>query len=271
MMNNSNTLKGRCLWCLWAAVFMAFSCSDDSDGANKALVNVRLIDAPGDFDQAWIEILGVDILMGRGRDAGEAYWEFVPYSQPDQQVDVSKLVADGVLLIGRTELPVGSVNKLRLRLGDEHFLTAEGEIRPLILATPEAAEVELEVNYIFEGTTSYDLYLDFDLERSIAPSPDSTTFVLTPVVRSFLKHERSELAGRIRPAQARPVLFAVHEDDTVTTLTNADGAFVFRGLEAGKHQVIIRSRTPYMDSVFVAETELGKRTSLEDILLDVVE
>src|SRR5690554_4996253 len=102
MMQNSKRLKAKWMLFLFGSMFISFSCSDISKQEGKALVNIRLIDAPGDFDEAWIEILGVEILQGRNRESNDAHWEFVPYQQPNQQVDISKLVAEGVLLIGRT-------------------------------------------------------------------------------------------------------------------------------------------------------------------------
>src|SRR5690606_695791 len=129
----------------------------------------------------------------------------------------------------------------------------------------------LEVDYILERTVSYDLYLDFDLARSILSTPDSSMYLLSPVLRSFLRHETSEVEGRIRPVQARPVIFAIQGTDTVTTLTDPNGNFTLRGLKEGKHTLVVSPRDPYIDTLFTAGTEIGKTTVLEEILLKIME
>src|SRR5690606_6686262 len=111
---NYKNLKPIWLLLILAALFFNYSCSGISDESGMALVNIRLIDAPGDFDEAWIEVLGVEILQGRSRESNDAHWEYIPYQQSNQQVDISKLVAEGVLLIGRTEVPVGTISQIRL-------------------------------------------------------------------------------------------------------------------------------------------------------------
>lgn len=244
-----------------------FSCSETSEGSGKSLVNFRLIDAPGDFDEAWIGIRGVEVLQGRSRGATDAHWIFIEYQQANQQVDISKLVADGVLLIGRSEIPIGTISKIRLLLGEDHYLIKNGERLSLTLNT--GAEIEIDVEYRLEDSFSYDVYLDFDLDKSIQKTSDTTQFLLSPVVRSFVRYETSEIGGKIRPVEARPVLYAIQGSDTISTLTNSRGEYTFMGLKEGKHTLLILPRKPYLDTIFQAETEKGKLTAIEEIILRV--
>ena len=236
------------------------SCTN-SEGTGTALVNVRLVDAPGDFDEAWIEILGVEIKQAEG---GEQ-WTFIEYQQPNQKVDISKLVGGGVLLIGRTELPVNAISSMRLILGDDHHLVKEGKNLSLSLESVEAGTIELETDFRLEGSYSYDIYLDFDLDRSIHRTADSSVFILSPKVRSFVLSETSSFEGRVMPAEARPVLYAIQGADTVTTLTSAQGEYLFRGLDEGEHTVVIRPRPPFLDTLFVVEAEKGGLVTIDDI------
>jgi len=248
-----------------------FSCTQGLEGSGKALVNIRLIDAPGDFDEAWIEILGVEILQNRDRGSNGSPSAFIAYQQPNQQVNISKLVGEGVLLIGRTEISVGDISQLSLILGEDHFLMKDGERRSLNLKSPDDAKVEMTVDYAMEESLSYDIYLDFELEKSIIGTSDSNQFLLSPRVRSFLRSETSEMGGRIRPAEARPVLFAIQGSDTVTTMTDAQGTFLLRGLKEGIHSLFINPREPYLDTMFMVETEIGKNTLIEDVDLRIDE
>lgn len=256
-------------WVLLSVLlYLGSSCTAEMGSDGKALVNLRLIDAPGEFDEAWVEILGVEILQGRSRTASEANWIFIEYQSVNQQVDISKLVGDGVLLLGRAEIPEGTISKIRLMLGQDHYLVSNGERIPLNLAPGESG-IELDVEYKLESSFSYDIYLDFDLDRSVRPSSDSLEFNLFPKVRSFVRQETSEISGRIRPQEVRPVLYALQGTDSISTLTNSVGEYTFRGLKGGRHTLQILASAPYMDTVFQVETEVGKLTTIEDIFLKI--
>lgn len=264
---NRNPRKTFTFWVLLSALFWGgFSCTDEMGGNGKALVNLRLIDAPGDFDEAWVEILGVEILQGRSRTSSEANWIFIEYQPANQQVDISKLVGDGVLLLGRAEIPEGTISKIRLILGQDHYLVRNGERRSLNLA-PGESEVELDVDYALENSFSYDIYLDFDLDRSVKPTSDPLEFNLFPKVRTFVRQGTSEISGRIRPPEARPVLYAIQGSDSLSTLTNSLGEYTFLGLKGGRHTLRILARSPFIDTVFQVETEEGKLITIEDIFL----
>lgn len=239
---------------------LAFSCTEGLKGSGKALANFRLIDAPGDFDEAWIEIRGVRIVQ-ENNDADPI---FIPYDQPNQQVDVSKLVGGGVLLIGRSEIPVGSISKISLVLGEDHYLIKDGNRRSLALNSGKG-DIDVAVDFPMKESLSYDVYLDLDLEKSILGTTDSTQFRLSPRVRAFMRNETAELAGRLRPAGARPVLLAIQGSDTLTTMTNTQGEYLLMGLQSGLCTLLIQPRKPYLDTAFLVETAIGKVTSLEDI------
>lgn len=250
-------------------IVMAFfgGCTDASEGSGLALVNIRLIDAPGDFDEAWIEINGVELLHGTDRQALEGQWIYLPYDQAERQVDVSKLVGEGVLLLGRQEIPVGGIFKIRLLLGNDHYLAKNGKERSLTLQSPDGAVIEMDVDYRLERNLSYDIYLDFDLENSIKPTVDSTRFELRPRVRSFVSTDRSIIKGKIQPSASKPVIFAIHGKDTVSTLSDAQGNYSLRGLNPGKYSIRILPRKPYRDTTFSVEAEKGADTTLENIVL----
>jgi len=252
---------------LFVSIAFGVACTDATEGTGLALVNIRLIDAPGDFDEAWIEFEGVELFHGTDRQAVEGQWIHIPYDQVDRQVDVSKLVGDGVLLLGRQEVPVGGIFKIRLLLGQDHYLTKEGKDLSLTLKDPEITVIEIDVNYRLERNLSYDIYVDFDLDRSIKGTTDTNRFLLEPKVRSFISNDRSIIKGKIQPAAAKPVVYAIHNKDTVTTLSDAQGNYSLRGLDPGKYTIRILPRKPYRDTTFSLEAEKGADSTLENIIL----
>lgn len=252
---------------LLAALVFAVSCNDASEGSGMALVNLRLIDAPGDFDEAWIEIEGVEVMLGKDRQGTDAEWVYLPYDQPNQKIDVSKLVGEGVLLLARAEVPVGAISKIKLILGNDHHLMKKDKRRSLTLKDPGGHAFEIEADYRLERSLSYDIYLDLDLERSILSTSDTTQFLLQPKVRSFIREERGEIKGEIEPISAKPVIYAIRDGDTVTTLSDAQGVFALRGLEEGEHTLHIIPRPPFLDTLFSIETIKGEAIQLDDIFL----
>lgn len=252
---------------LFTAFAVGVACTDDSEGTGLALVNIRLIDAPGDFDEAWIEIEGVELMLGTDRQGADGQWLHIPYDQPNRQVDVSKLVGSGILLLGRTEVPVGGISKIKMILGEDHYLMKNGKRLSLTTKEQGASTVEMEVDYRLGRNFSYDIYLDFDLEQSIEATPDSMQFLLNPRIRSFVKEDRGEVAGRTQPAAAKPVVYGFHGKDTLTTLTDGQGNFSLRGLEEGEYAIHIRPRPPYLDTLFFVEVVKGEATTIEDISL----
>lgn len=247
------------------------SCADRSEGTGMALVNVRLVDAPGDFDEAWIEVLGVEIGQAKDRGSNDEQWTFIEYQQPNQKVDVSKLVGGGVLLIGRVELSANTISGLRLILGDDHHLVKEGKNMSLSFESTAAGTVELETDFRLEGSYSYDIYLDFDLDQSIHRTSDSSAFTLSPRVRSFVLAETASIEGRILPTDARPILYAIQGTDTITTMTSAQGEYLFRGLGEGEYTLVVRPRPPYLDTLFVVEAIKGELIEIEDIAVNLPE
>src|SRR5690606_2580970 len=99
---------------LFVSIAFGVACTAATEGTGLGMVMIRLTDAPGDFDNAWIAFDGVDLSHGTNRQAVGGQWIHIPYDQADRQVDVSKLVGGGVLLLGRQEVPVGGIFNIRL-------------------------------------------------------------------------------------------------------------------------------------------------------------
>lgn len=264
----SKTLKHikNCLF-IFGIVLLGGACTNSSDGTGKALINIRLIDGPGGFDEVFVEIEGVEVLKGKDRQGLDAEWIFIPYDQGNQQVDVSKLVGDGILLLGRTELSVGVISKIRLVLGKDHYLTKNGKRYSLTNRSPDAPITEIATDYRLDRNFSYDIYLDFDLARSIKATSDTTQFLLDPKIRSFALDDRTEIKGKIQPLTAKPIIQAIQGEDTITTLTDGQGNYALRGLEEGEYELHILPRSPFIDTVFSASTKAGEPTIIESILV----
>ncbi|MCC5938132.1 MAG: DUF4382 domain-containing protein [Lunatimonas sp.] len=222
---------------------------ENMDANEKALINVLLIDAPGDFDEVWLEVLGVEILPAGTRGLENADWSYIPYTPANKMVKVSDLVGSQRLLLGRKEVRAGQVSKIRLALGDNHYLVKDGQ--QLMLQSVPNINDRLTVDVALQASAGFawDIYIDFNLAKSIQRNT-SGGYSLVPSLRAFSMENRSELRGNIQPANARPYIFAITGTDTLATLSATNGEFRLRGLSPATYRIHIQPRATHLDSIF---------------------
>lgn len=244
-----------------------WSCKE-FDNSPKALVNILLIDAPAQWDSVIVEIQGVELeLVPNGRE-GDIQRIFLPYELGDKQVDISKLVGGTTLPVARNETQLGIITGITLRLGTGNSLYQADNRYSLEL--PEGkTDYYQSVSINLEQGISYDLVLDFDLEKSIqVTNSNPLTLNFSPSISAYSGIGRGDLTGSISPAEIRPVIFAINDTDTISTHTNASGNFLFR-LEPGTYDVYIDpkdNRYKY-DTIRSILIESGKATPLDRITL----
>lgn len=247
---------------------MGWSCQSDNADM-KALVNILLVDSPAQWDSVFVEIEGVELqLQVRGRES-EVQIFFLPYTLGDKSVEVSELVAGKTLLLGRNELPLGKILGASLKLGKAHALYFKGERFAMQLQSPSLAPVLLRKGWELESGISYDLVLDFDLEKSIQPiSQSPVVYALKPVVKAFSAIGTGELKGIISPANLRPALYAINQTDTLSTHVNSTGSFSFR-LPPGTYTFYVDPKDPSFKPGILPAVEIftGKSTDLTRIIL----
>lgn len=253
----------------FAGLFLLFSglflgC-EGSGSDNKALINVLLIDAPGDFDEVWVEILGVDLLPAGSRGLENGEWVFLPYTPVDKIVRLTDLVGSQRLLLGRKEIPAGIVSKVKLLLGDTHYFIKGGQRFPLQLANNAESFLTLELQANAAAGFALDIYIDFDVASSVKAGASS--FLLEPALRAFTIERTAEVRGIVQPSAARPYVYAIHEADTFATLTSGTGEFRLRGLPPTPYRILIKPRASHLDSALNVVTKADSVINLGNISL----
>jgi hypothetical protein len=243
------------------------SCKEFDDSP-KALINILLIDAPAQWDSVIVEIQGVELeFVPNGRE-GEIQKIFLPYEPGDKQVDVSQLVGGTVLPLARNESQLGIISGITLRLGPGNSLYLNDNRYPLALPTGQT-DFFLPLSINLDQGISYDIILDFDLEKSIqVTNPNPLTLDFNPWISAFAGIGREELTGTTSPAELRPVIFAIQENDSISTHTNSRGNFLFR-LEPGTYDLFIDPKDSryHTDTIRDVIIESGKATQLDRITL----
>lgn len=238
------------------------ACSDDNQTAK---LEVRLTDAPGDYEEVNIDIQSVEINNGEGNSG----WTTLDVESG--VYNILELTNGLDTLLASTELPAGRISQIRLILGDNNSVKVNGVIKPL--STPSAQQSGLKLNLqaeLSEGIT-YTITLDFDAARSIVRRGNGS-YSLKPVIRALEKATSGSIKGTVTPLEASPAVFAISGTDTVATAyTDEAGKFMLRSIPAGTYTVSFDPKTGYVpqqkESVTVTLgtiTDLGAVTIVKE-------
>lgn len=218
----------RKLWLVFVAAFGLAACSSDEKSAR---LEIRLTDAPGDYEAVYVDIQGVEVNAG----SGEGGWK---------QLEVNKGVYNLIeftngmdTLLATAILPAGKIEQLRLKLGDDNTVVIDGDTKDLTTPSGQQSGVKLNVHAeLLEGIT-YKLWLDFDAARSVVET-GSGKFNLKPVIRTYTEAQDGAITGVIAPAESLPAVFAIAGTDTVaTTYGDETGKFLLKGVPEGIYTV----------------------------------
>ncbi len=233
-----------------------------SENNQTAKLEVRLTDAPGDYEEVNIDVQSVEI----NNSDGNSGWTTLDVKSG--VYNILELTNGLDTLLASAELPAGRISQIRLILGDNNSVKVNGEIKPL--STPSAQQSGLKLNLqaeLTEGIT-YTITLDFDAARSIV-NRGNGTYSLKPVIRALEKASSGSIKGTVTPLEASPAVFAISGTDTVATAyTDEAGKFMLRSIPAGSYTVSFNPKTGYVpqqkESVSVT---LGNVTDLGTITI----
>ncbi|MGV3613121.1 MAG: DUF4382 domain-containing protein [Fluviicola sp.] len=138
-------------------------------------VTVRMVDAPGDFQQVNVEVLQVQV-----HHSGQG-WINLPtvagvYDLLTLQNDVS------ATLVNAGTLPAGDLQQFRLILGDENTVMVDSLYFPLATPSAQQSGLKINLNSNFAPNTAYEVVLDFDAAKSIVTQGNGS-YSLKPVIK----------------------------------------------------------------------------------------
>ena len=248
---------------LFVLVYQSCTNSSSNDEMNNtSRVQLKLVDAPGDYLEVNIEI--IDIQYNSSEDSG-GWKSFGTEADYPIHVDLTELIADNCLILADTIIPSGMLHQIRLVLSDNNTLVMENEAgepgEPMHLDTPSAQQsgLKLKLNETLEPGYSYTFILDWDVQKSIVKAGNSGKYNLKPVIRVNTEVNSGSIMGKvvedvtaedssISQVAMEDVLVEVYSYPVVegdasitTTRTNANGEFKFEGLAAGNYMLEIKA------------------------------
>jgi len=237
----------------------------------NARIEVYLIDAPADYQEVWVEVLGVEFLPhGAGENSNE--WIMMDYEAEDQRINLLELTGGNSLLLGKIEVPAGVISQLRMILGDNNYLVKDGNQIPLTTPSAQQSGLKVTIDRTLSTGATHEVVIDFDVKTSIVRAGQSGQYILAPRLR-ILPEEYAIIDGVVLPLDARPVsVVAVTGQDSIGTFVDTNGYFKIRGLSEATYTIIVTPNQEfesYISDPF--ETEMRETTSAGSIELDRVE
>ena len=233
------------------------SCESDDEG-NTARVQLKLVDAPGDYLE--VNVVIVDIQYNNSDS--EAGW--VSFGKPEDypiNVDLTTLIAGNSLLLADQIIPSGMLKQIRLVLGDGNTLKIEGQESMMALNTPSAMQsgLKLNMNTTLDPGFTYTFILDWDVQKSVVMT-GSGMYNLKPVIRVNAEVNSGSIEGNVSGeflvnglsvfSDLENAMVQVYTTGGVyvtETGTNAEGDFLIQGLAAGDYKLKIVNQEAYDD------------------------
>jgi hypothetical protein len=274
---------------------IVYSCKKDESAqtslaANQQRLNIYFTDNPGYFDNVFLDIRKVEVLVDTctatdnsdwGNDYNRCWWgEDRHFGKDSCQVWDSLPIRAGVYdvlslrngtdtLLGNGVVPSGKVKKIVITLGDNNYLVKDsinyplkspsGQVKLVVQIRPEEWE-EFE-------SGNFRLWLDFDIDRSVIQTGNGK-FILRPVIHVFTAKQTGSISGVVKPADAWPVITVYNDTDTAYALPWKNGQYKLRGLKAGTYNLYVNASNDYKDTTITGVTvEKGKNTSVDQIKL----
>ena len=273
------SLKKLQLFILSIIAITLYSCSsNDSDSnstTNSAVqgnsnISVRLMDAPGDYDNVFIEVIDVMVKVNDASN-GENGWQSLEAINTGVY-DLLELTGGiNVLLVDDYQIPSGILNQIRLILGNDNTIVIDGETFPLRTPSAQQSGLKIKVNETLEPNIGYTFLLDFNVDESIVEAGNSGNINLKPVIRATAEASTGAIIGSIEPINIQTEISATNGIDTITSYANDEGLFVLVGLSEGLYTVTVTpDATSGLSAQIIENVEVvvGTSTDLGVILLE---
>lgn len=242
-------------------LFSLTSCDKNDDGAGSGTtkVEVRMTDAPGNFDEINLDVKEI-ILM-----SGNQSYTFAAEANLFNILDYRIGTSNPDILVASGEMPSGDISEIRLVLNDGNTIVVDGMEHELTTPSGQSSgwKVKLTENPILVPGVTYTLLLDFDAAKSIVQTGNGK-YLLKPVVRGVTAATSGLISGSVTPIESYPEVLAIQGTDTIGTVADPlTGAFIIGGLAAGSYSLKIVPVDTFSDSTITnVSVTLGQNTNV---------
>jgi len=212
------------------------SCKND-DEDEKAHLTVNMTDAPANYDAVMVDVQAVEIIGENGisvmLNAKTGIYNLLELSN-----GLDTLIATG-------DLDAQKVSQIRLVLGSNNTIVIDDVIYGLQTPSASQSGLKLQINQTFEPGVSYNILLDFDVNKSIVFLGNGV-YQLKPVIRTIDTATTGSIKGNISLMGDIVAITATSDTAVYSSVTNNKGQFVIAGLPAGTYDVTVTPSLPLL-------------------------
>ena len=276
---------------LLASIFLmvaAVSCTSENEKLSEestAKIQLKLTDAPAlEYDAVYIDIQGVRVGVADKYfyaddpyidaddddfdDSDEVEWVDLEINNPGLYNLLDYRNGETVLLAGG-DIPAGKISQVRLLLGDESHVVIDGVDHPLKTPSAQSSGLKFNLHDVLMPDLMYSFVIDFDASRSVVRTGNGK-YILKPVIRTYADAFGGTIKGFALPADSVAYVQILNEEDTLISLPEENGMFLFAGLDDDEWDLTRFADTTgvYKDSViYDIDVEDGKVVDLGEIWL----
>jgi hypothetical protein len=232
-------------------------------GQNK--ISIFLTDGPLDFQKVLVDIQRIEIKLDTCRRNSDddhdqpgcdddhdqhnshcEIWDTLSinpgvYDLLKLRNGVDTLLASGFILNGK-------ILRIKFTLGNNNSVVVDSVSYPLQLQNNQNfVYVNIKREHLDSiSSNNFNLYLDFDLARSI--KFNNGRYTLKPVLKPFGRHSSGEIEGKVRPVHSFGLIKAFNAIDTAFARPEDEGEFKIRGLRSGTYSLFIDGINGYRDT-----------------------
>ena len=262
------------------SVIVNYSCSN-SKTEDTARVQLKLVDAPGDYLEVNVEIIDIQYNTG---DEDQGWMSFTSENGYPINVDLTELIAGNSLLLTDELIPSGMLKQVRLVLSENNTLRIEGEEDLIPLNTPSAQQsgLKLHINEELEGGFSYTFILDWIVQESIVKAGNSGNYNLKPVIKVTAEVNSGSISGQVKELNevdqelvSMPNIVVQVFDSSNALVTDSQtndlGEFLIQGLDAGDYILKIEQEGYVIYTSVTINVTVGTIESAGIIVLELEE
>lgn len=238
-------------------VLFLFSCQkENGTNGGSAQANIHLTDAVGIYDHVYIDIQSVEVTM-----SGNAAITLLPIRAGVYDLLSFKNGLDTLLM--QAMLPPGTVGQIRLILGPNNSVVANGISYPLNTPSAQESGLKLNLNQNFVAGGVYDIWIDFDAGKSILQTGNGS-YKLKPVIRAYGTATNGRVHGYLLPLNAMAIVYATNGTDTISAIPNGtNGYFQMSGMAAGTYQLMVAPGIPGLQVYTQTNVQVSYNTQVD--------
>ena len=206
-------------------------------------MEVRLTDAPGDYQKVLIDIRSVQIHTDANANDNSEGWTTLGNINPGIY-NLLDFANGRDTLLAASNLPAGRISQIRLILGpDNSLVLKDGTTQALKTPSGQTSGLKVKIDADLVPDVTYVVLLDFDASKSIVAKGNGG-YNLKPVIRTITRAIAGGIKGNVTPAMPGNEVQVIEtaagsngKIDTVGGFTDGSGNYLIKGLVGGIYTV----------------------------------